>query len=977
MAQYRKIFVIFIIRMEKLNTNIDLKYFGKRANIERKLTDKREGENYVCEINHNNTNYVLKGYKINLGKFMVIKEAETLTKMLSKIDEAYQDFFAVKAVHGFDPKFTQALALAYKVDLNLKKDEESWLYIEALFKYPKLFISWGLINFNSSWDLMVAYNFMEESANTLLLVHNTDMKEAIDISNAVGVSSKGSMFPDKVFKNYILDINGKLRTIIKEYAPPEVLELDQGENIHADIGAIEVYSWAMRIYSLLLNKSSEELVKVTSQSETKKLIEYNKNLSNLEREFSNLVSPEQEIIKDVMKRVLSKAMWYVAKDRPKMNEIVSEIRTLTKRYNIQSRYTVAERREKFVSLLLIDNEKPGRMKAADSKIEKSKLSIEEKKTLIKANAKLLLYNAHMSGLKNLEVELSCGHAVSKDYLAEYVLRLLLEERSYRHYCLCPTCEDTSDLKSLRLSCGCTVRKFHEEVEYNFTDEKIDCGTCNNKHPLTPIDLCCVNHNVPFECLSLALSDYLREKDDATLIEMHDNILSKQELDTIIKILKLTNVTTQLRLRKKRMPAKVLRKVIEVLKTNESVLLLDLGNCSLMDEGAEIISELLGVNKIITTLILDENPIKDRGLIAISEGLKVNMTLISVNLDGNKGRDEGIKAIVEAFKVNKKVAEIRATSAGHYSKFCVKPVIDLLRLNRTLVVLAISHIVVDGEVEKILGDVLKNNKTLKELDIRKNYMGHKAVIAFSNALKTNKALQKLNISDSKIGEIGAISISKALLVNKTLKELDVSLTGIGDYGAAAIVEANKVIAKLNLSHNKFKFSHLWNISKTLEANKTITSLHLVNDSINDFGMKFIFDIFVHSKWLRMLNIEENHVSSKSAPLLSNMIKAYKGLKELYLGKNKLGNKSAVYIAEALEVNTTLEELDLRSSLIGDEGAIALYKALKLNKTITNLNLLGNDSDASTERVFKEDEETSKRVKIETKAKKSIAYIRLHT
>ncbi|KAG0275391.1 hypothetical protein BGZ97_010305, partial [Linnemannia gamsii] len=80
--------------------------------------------------------------------------------------------------------------------------------------------------------------------------------------------------------------------------------------------------------------------------------------------------------------------------------------------------------------------------------------------------------------------------------------------------------------------------------------------------------------------------------------------------------------------------KAIGRLAEALKTNSTLITLNLEGNSIGDDGAKALSEALKTNSTLTTLDLGSNSIRDDGAKALAEALKTNSTLTTLKLQGN-------------------------------------------------------------------------------------------------------------------------------------------------------------------------------------------------------------------------------------------------------------------------------------------------------------------------------------------------------
>ena len=83
---------------DKIRSNVDLKYFGKRVNIEKEFNVDNEEEKYIYQVNCKYNIYILKGSKIHL-EYLSSKDKTSLIQ----ISEVFQEYYFAKAASFFNP----------------------------------------------------------------------------------------------------------------------------------------------------------------------------------------------------------------------------------------------------------------------------------------------------------------------------------------------------------------------------------------------------------------------------------------------------------------------------------------------------------------------------------------------------------------------------------------------------------------------------------------------------------------------------------------------------------------------------------------------------------------------------------------------------------------------------------------------------------------------------------------------------------
>ncbi|KAG0311070.1 hypothetical protein BGZ99_010405 [Dissophora globulifera] len=321
--------------------------------------------------------------------------------------------------------------------------------------------------------------------------------------------------------------------------------------------------------------------------------------------------------------------------------------------------------------------------------------------------------------------------------------------------------------------------------------------------------------------------------------------------------------------------KELGTLVQMLKTDSVLTILDLGDGSIGDHGTRALSEALKTNLTLTNL--------NNGAQALSTALKTDSTLTTLNLQSNLIREKGVQALSEALKTNS--------------------VLITLNLQR-------NSIDFKGALALILARRI--NSTLTTLNLQNNAICDRHVWELSEAFKTNSSLTTLDLVRSSIGTDRAQALSEALKPNFTLTTLNLGYNSIGDNGAQAL-------------------------STTLKTDSTLTTLNLESNLIRENGAQALSEVLKTNSTLTTLNLEQNPIGSNGAKALSEALKTNSTLTTLNLLANFIGDNGAQALSEALKTNSTLTNLNLGYGWIGDNGAQALSEALKINSTLTTLNL----------------------------------------
>ena len=405
-----------------------------------------------------------------------------------------------------------------------------------------------------------------------------------------------------------------------------------------------------------------------------------------------------------------------------------------------------------------------------------------------------------------------------------------------------------------------------------------------------------------------------------------------------------------------------------LRTNSSLIELDMSKNSINCEGATAIAESLQVNTTLQKLNISHNEISSGGAMAFSDCLKTNKALKELDISHNMVKHEGAIAIAEALRKNTTLQRLYIscceTSDDAVITFC-----ECLKNSKTLTGFGISCSTVTYEGTIAIVESLKVNTMLQKLSCK---LSDNGVIVFSEYLKTNTKLIELDVSVTNI-ETSVHAIAETLKINNTLRKLNISqsqrfydrgMSVFNTYhenntvlmkGVSVIAESlteNNTLVKLNISNCKVSDDEAIVFSGYLKANSTLIELDMSQNEIMYKGATAIANALKVNSVIQTLNISHNKISSRcletfitkenvtceGTSALSEALKVNTTLQELNISYNHIPDDGAITFSECLKTNATLKELDISWNNITCKGARAVAEALKINNTLQKLNIL---------------------------------------
>jgi len=689
----------------KIGDEIYVKHFGKKLKVEKVFVIGNDWEEYVCQISHQGTTYVMKGSKIQIEHIKPEnkKSVENFEQNLMQISELFQEYHFARASSLTNPHVAKPLSLNLIVDL--PKDQKarasfSYLNVQIIFEHGGVDLS----KFQPI-TLEQTYNLMRQSANGLFLLHNNgiahldikpanmvydvkkDLLKIINLGSAFGSSNRKRLAdPTVKLEDYV-------RSFTPEFAPPEVLLMTKGPaknvNMELSLPAIDLYCWAMSFFSILTKRTYTDLKNYLDKYRTGLEADYKGFVEVVENCFDSIKpkNPKEAELMAVVSNLLTRALQYKPKERPIIENAIYQM----KMFERKKRYT----------------------------LDYSKIELAYNKEL----SKLLIPNDESKSwtpgeIKDLSVKLSCEHEVNKDHMIKYGLYLFLYKKPYQFSYQCEICGMVKKLKSLPLFCGCVWTKFGEKIKFNSDLTKGDYGKCNKGHPLTSIDLGLVNDFISVKFTSLMISDY--PEGNEKLLGLFKWNIREESAEDIAWILRYTKALTKLNLRWKYIGVKGGKAIGEALRSNTTLTELNLWGNGIELEVIEAIGEVLKINTTLQILDLSYNEIEGEGAKLIANALKTNRALIRLDIENNNIGISGAKAIGEMLENNTTLTQLNINK-NNIGVRGTKAISEALKKNKTLSILKIQCNTIGDEGVKAIIELLNVNTTLRELDLRGNNM----------------------------------------------------------------------------------------------------------------------------------------------------------------------------------------------------------------------------------------------------------------
>ncbi|XP_036169878.1 leucine-rich repeat-containing protein 74A isoform X2 [Myotis myotis] len=227
-----------------------------------------------------------------------------------------------------------------------------------------------------------------------------------------------------------------------------------------------------------------------------------------------------------------------------------------------------------------------------------------------------------------------------------------------------------------------------------------------------------------------------------------------------------------------------------LKSNTTLITLELADNSIMEDGILSLVEMLQENYYLQELNISNNALGFEGAKVIAEFLQKNSSsLLSLQLSGNKFKDQSAELLCQALSANYRIKEMDL-SHNEFSDKDGEFLGSMLALNVGLQTLDLSWNHLSPRAAVSLSNGLRSNVTLKTLDISMNGFGNEGAAALGEALKSNSSLAYLDVSNNDISNEGIIKLSKGLEFNECLRTLKLFLNPMNMEGAVSLIMSIK-------------------------------------------------------------------------------------------------------------------------------------------------------------------------------------------
>ena len=437
------------------------------------------------------------------------------------------------------------------------------------------------------------------------------------------------------------------------------------------------------------------------------------------------------------------------------------------------------------------------------------------------------------------------------------------------------------------------------------------------------------------------------------LNLNSNDISTEVVEDLARIIRQNANLEQLYLRSNDLKTSSIL-VLQALKENSKLKLLDLNNNNMTGEAAEDLASVIKNNSNLEQLGLANNDLKTSSIL-ILQALKENSKLKLLDLNSNNMTGEAAENLESVIKNNSNLEQLDLTNNDLKTSSLL--ILQALKENSKLKVLGLSDNNMTGGAAENLASVIKNNSNLEHLYLANNDLKTPSILILQ-ALKENSKLKVLDLSDNNMTGEAAEDLASVIKNNSNLKQLYLANNDLKT-SSILILQALKETSKLktlNLNNNNMTGEAVEDLANVIKNNSNLEQLCLANNNLGTSSI-LILQALKENPKLKLLNLNSNNMTGEAAEDLVLVIKYNSNLEQLYLANNDLRTFS-ILILQALKENSKFKVLDLSDNNMTGEAAEDLASVIKNNSNLEQLYLANNDLETSSILILQALKETSK-------------------
>ena len=356
-------------------------------------------------------------------------------------------------------------------------------------------------------------------------------------------------------------------------------------------------------------------------------------------------------------------------------------------------------------------------------------------------------------------------------------------------------------------------------------------------------------------------------------------------------------------------------------------------------------EGLRSNFTLIELDLSRCGVTDYDVNFIFDVLKTNMSLQKLNISCNVITDDGVAAISDCVKNNNILQELNISKNFFLSKEGVMKIVVACTNNRTLHKLVCTHNNLSKSGLAVINEYIRKENAVEIFEGSWNSISSKNDCL---AIKTTiQLLQVISKDDEKVTKVDSISEElwcvnkitdmkyRALFVESCVKDsysleahIPYNCYKVNVFGTImAVLLMNKTLQSLDISYSKISDGGVLTISNNLKTNTTLIYLNISSNNITNQGTECIAEALSMNIMLQNLDISCNEMSDGGAIAMSNCLKNNKTLKELNISKNWISKEGVMRIVVACKKNRTLHKLVCTHNNLSKSGLAVINEYIR--------------------------------------------------
>jgi Ran GTPase-activating protein (RanGAP) involved in mRNA processing and transport len=362
-------------------------------------------------------------------------------------------------------------------------------------------------------------------------------------------------------------------------------------------------------------------------------------------------------------------------------------------------------------------------------------------------------------------------------------------------------------------------------------------------------------------------------------------------------------------------------VMEGLKLNGSVEVLDLSSNAISDTGCQRIADMLQANSRVRSLLLAHNKIRSTGAQSLATALLDKKRFRKLDLTGNKLRDGGATAFAEILQKGAGLQELDL-SRNEINHGGCRAIAKALETNRSLNTLNLANNLM-GEAFVDFGPALSVNDAVLDLNVENNMITAHCAAEFAAGL-WRVSLLTLNVSNNAMQDQGLCPILDCLKDARSLRYLDVSSTTITGKSMQAVARLLQLcpMETLELDCNAIGADGLRLLTVALEESDTLQSLNVGSCAMRNTASAALATALLRHPKFTSLNVSGNHISDEGCHALCQTLKRMTMLKVVDLSYNQITSSMKEEIASVFINNLDL----LRIEVMGNPVAADLVNGV---------------------------------------------------